>query len=379
MNSFLLTWNPERYSEQDLNAWLDDYDAGREFNWNITAHRQAKEGDYVFFYKQGPAPNGIFAAGTISGPPTQSDNLEDDRWYFPIEFLRKVKPWEQFLLTRDECLEFLTLQQLSAQASGFPTHLLQPRLEQLLARIDSDEKPLTVDDLKAALLAVGLTEREKRALIALWQLPDSSGTAEEVATQADFAHPIEASNSIGAIGNKLAKFFDQPKPGQGEPGYLFIADDIGEAGHTVWYLLDDICEAIEQLGWVEPALPPEVQSYHEGEVSLVKLTRYERSPAAREAALKTHGYVCSACGFDFEAVYGERGRHFIEVHHLEPLGEAAYPRHTDPEHDLRPVCSNCHRMIHRGESMLSIEQMREITDRNRLVVSHYQTDLATDS
>jgi 5-methylcytosine-specific restriction protein A len=372
MNSFLLTWNPERYSEQDLNAWLDDYDAGREFNWNITAHRQAKEGDYVFFYKQGPAPNGIFAAGTISGPPTQSDNLEDDRWYFPIEFLRKVKPWEQFLLTRDECLEFFTPQQLSAQASGYPTRLSQPRLEELLAQIGSDEKPLTVEELQAALVAVNLTDREKRALIALWQLPDSAGTAEQVATQAGFTHFVEANNCIGIIGNKLAKYFNQLKPGQEEPGYSFIADGEWLDGHFVWYLMEDICEAIEQLGWVEPVLPLEARAYHEGEIALVNLTRYERSPAAREAALKAHGYVCSACGFDFEAVYGERGRHFIEVHHLEPLNETTYPRDTDPECDLRPVCSNCHRIIHRGQPMLSIEQMREIIEQNRFVASDHQ-------
>jgi hypothetical protein len=77
MNSFLLTRNPRRYSQLDLNGSLDDYDAGREFHWNITAYRQAKEGDIVFFYNQGPAPNGIFASGTISGPPIGSHHSID--------------------------------------------------------------------------------------------------------------------------------------------------------------------------------------------------------------------------------------------------------------------------------------------------------------
>ena len=54
MNSFLLTWNPRRHSELELNEWLEEYDAGGEFNWNITAHRQAMEGDIVFFYNQVP-------------------------------------------------------------------------------------------------------------------------------------------------------------------------------------------------------------------------------------------------------------------------------------------------------------------------------------
>jgi predicted HNH restriction endonuclease len=366
MNSFLLTWNPRRYSQQDLNADLDAYDEGREFNWNITAHTQAKEGDFVFFYNQGPVPNGIFASGTISGLPIRSDNPEDNRRYFPIEFIRKVKPWEQLLLTKEECLQFLTPEQLRAQASGYPTRLSPDHLNELLARIGSDEETITVDDLKIALVAVELTERERQAIIALWQLPDCAGTAEEVAAQAGFAHSIVASNSIGVIGNKLARFFEQMKPGEQEPGYAFIAKGEMQDGVLVWYLLEDICQAIEQLGWVEAVLAPEVRDFHEGDISLVSLTRYERSPAAREAALKEHGYVCSACGFDFESVYADRGRQFIEVHHLQPFHADAYPRHTDPAHDLRPVCSNCHRMIHRHEPMLSIEQMRDlIKNRNQ--------------
>jgi predicted HNH restriction endonuclease len=263
-------------------------------------------------------------------------------------------------LTKEECLQFFTPEQLRAQASGYPTHLLQDRLDELLARIGSDPEPITVDDLKSALVAVELTEREKGALIALWQLPSYAGTAEEVAAQAGFSDSIEASNCIGVIGNKLAKFFDRVKPGEEEPGYLFIAEGVLENAVLVWYLLEDVCQAIEQLGWVEPVLAPEAKQYQESEVSLVSLTRYERSPAAREAALKAHGYVCSVCGFDFEKVYGDRGRQFIEVHHLQPLHAGAYPRHADPTHDLRPVCSNCHRVIHRREPMLSIDQMRDL-------------------
>jgi predicted HNH restriction endonuclease len=261
--------------------------------------------------------------------------------------------------------EFFTPEQLRAQASGYPTHLLQHRLDELLARIGSDPGQITVDDLKSALMAVELTEHEKGALIALWQLPECAGTAEEVATQAGFVDSIEASNCIEAIGNKLAKFFGRVKPGEEEPGYLFIAQGAWQNGVLVWYLLEDVCQAIEQLGWVEPVLAPEAKEYQEGDVSLVSLTRYERSPAAREAALKAHGYVCSACGFDFEKVYGDRGQQFIEVHHLQPLPAGAYPRHADPAHDLLPICSNCHRMIHRREPMLSIDEMRDLIKKRK--------------
>ena len=161
---------------------------------------------------------------------------------------------------RSLCLQFFTPEQLRAQASGYPTHLLQDRLDELLARIGSDPEPITVDDLKRGLVAVELTERESGALIALWQLPSYAGTAEEVAAQAGFSDSIEA-NCIGVIGNKLAKFFDRVKPGDEEPGYLFIAEGVLENGVLVWYLLEDVCQAIEQLGWVESVLAPEAKEY----------------------------------------------------------------------------------------------------------------------
>ena len=83
-------------------------------------------------------------------------------------------------MTKEECLEFFTPEQLRAQASGYPSHIPPDRLNELLARIGSDPEPITIDDLKSALVALELTEPEKRTLIALWQLPGYAGTAEEV-------------------------------------------------------------------------------------------------------------------------------------------------------------------------------------------------------
>lgn len=53
------------------------------------------------------------------------------------------------------------------------------------------------------------------------------------------------------------------------------------------------------------------------------------------------------CGFDFEAVYGELGRDYAQVHHLKPLGDRTAPSETKLS-DLAIVCANCHAMIHRG-------------------------------
>ncbi|WP_271800548.1 HNH endonuclease [Dietzia maris] len=92
----------------------------------------------------------------------------------------------------------------------------------------------------------------------------------------------------------------------------------------------------------------------------VHFTR-ERNPKLRRQKLddflKTHDRVhCELCGFDFEARYGERGRDFIEVHHVVPLHESGPT--TNKLTDLILVCSNCHRMIHRATPWLTPAEVR---------------------
>lgn len=64
--------------------------------------------------------------------------------------------------------------------------------------------------------------------------------------------------------------------------------------------------------------------------------------------LKKHGSLaCELCSFDFESVYGEVGRGFIECHHRTPLAQLS-PNTKTTLNDLMLICSNCHRMVHRG-------------------------------
>ncbi|MFD1415698.1 HNH endonuclease [Oceanobacillus jeddahense] len=96
--------------------------------------------------------------------------------------------------------------------------------------------------------------------------------------------------------------------------------------------------------------------------------RYERKPKLRKEALKIHGYTCKACGFNFEDNYGEIGKDFIEVHHVKPLSEVQEESEVDPRHDLVPLCSNCHRMIHRKRGgMLGVEELKAIIESSKVV------------
>lgn len=97
------------------------------------------------------------------------------------------------------------------------------------------------------------------------------------------------------------------------------------------------------------------------------VNKYERDPKNRKRAIEFHGLNCYACGFNFEEVYGERGKDFIEVHHIKPLSKLEEAVEINPKTDLVPLCANCHRMIHRRkDDVLSVEELKGIINKNRI-------------
>lgn len=118
---------------------------------------------------------------------------------------------------------------------------------------------------------------------------------------------------------------------------------------------------LDYLGY-EGIIKPDVKSpdeYKEGRVSYVHAVGYERNQDARKACIAHYGCKCAICGFDFEKVYGEIGKDFIEVHHIVPVHERKGEYKVDPIRDLRPLCSNCHSMIHRRNPVYKIEDIEK--------------------
>jgi predicted HNH restriction endonuclease len=91
---------------------------------------------------------------------------------------------------------------------------------------------------------------------------------------------------------------------------------------------------------------------------------YERNPAARRACIAHYGTGCSVCGFNFGQVYGDLGEGYIHVHHLRDLATIGTEYEVDPIADLRPVCPNCHAMLHRETPAMSIEELKEIIEQS---------------
>lgn len=88
--------------------------------------------------------------------------------------------------------------------------------------------------------------------------------------------------------------------------------------------------------------------------------RIERNRKLAKKAKKIHGYICQACGFDFEKEYGEIGKGFIEAHHLTPLHKLKGQKVAlDPKNDFAVLCANCHRMIHKTKFVSEVKEFRE--------------------
>lgn len=109
----------------------------------------------------------------------------------------------------------------------------------------------------------------------------------------------------------------------------------------------------------------EIINYHndtflEGKSKGVILNRIERNPHARKACLAYHGYSCHICDFNFEEVFGELGRGFIHVHHINPLSTIKREFNVNPKLDLIPLCPNCHAMIHLRTPAFTIEEVKQI-------------------
>ena len=160
-----------------------------------------------------------------------------------------------------------------------------------------------------------------------------------------------------------------PVSGLMEQQFTFeIAGPLSDSDNSQFEESRPIAAALELLSFVCGLLPNlkgsdsdlEVESIPEGAAMSIKVNRYERDPAVRRACISIFGHKCQICGFDFEEKFGELGRGFIEIHHIVPLSSGGgKQRDVDPSHDVIPVCSNCHSMIHRGGTTRSPAEVRK--------------------
>ncbi len=135
---------------------------------------------------------------------------------------------------------------------------------------------------------------------------------------------------------------------------ITISDDIGDI------LERQFRDAISQE---VVYLPNEVQEgarYPEGATRRVTVNAYERNPEARRRCIEHHGTICCVCKTDLGQVYGTVADGRIHVHHLRPLSQIGKSYTVDAIKDLKPVCPNCHMVIHLRDPPYSIDEVRNL-------------------
>jgi hypothetical protein len=191
-------------------------------------------------------------------------------------------------------------------------------------------------------------------------------------TYENYRNPHVTIHAAGC--GQIAKKGGQHKYGQGgyrdHATYREASEHAQRTGLRV--ILCSYCKPATDGGGLQAGisgrLPEEVvetPTLIEGAVRQVTVNAYERNPEARRRCIEAHGTSCCICGFSFGTVYGEVAEGYIHVHHLRPLSEVSGAYVVDPVTDLRPVCPNCHAVLHLGGECRSIEEVRHLVERNR--------------
>lgn len=272
MSTYLLTWNPEKWSWDDLENCVEEVKAmgfhpGR---WSCGRNKKIKEGDRLFLIRQGVEPRGVVASGWATSDVIDAEHWDDAK---RVQGQRALYVWVRFDIL-----------------------------------LDADREPI------------------------LPRIKLNSGILKEM-------------------------HWDSQTSG------ISIPDEVANQFEVEWarFLAD---KRIIQRHMVFEAsiLPEEVvedRHYFEGAHKQIVVNAYERNADARKKCIEHYGFSCFVCGFNFEKVYGDLGVAFIHVHHLKSLAEIGAEYELDPIRDLRPVCPNCHAVMHRKHPPYSLEEVRQ--------------------
>lgn len=174
---------------------------------------------------------------------------------------------------------------------------------------------------------------------------------------------------IGNYGRRIARHYRievfQRDNGSNSYWTLFF-DGWNEGKYFVWQLLPELIDALEETGLTgDTPLPDEIpitkeEDLFEGAKRTIVVNAFERNSKSRDKCIEHYGAICIICSFNFEKLYGELGKGFIHVHHLTPLSEIGKEYKVNPIEDLRPVCPNCHAMLHKKEPALTIDELKSL-------------------
>ena len=176
-------------------------------------------------------------------------------------------------------------------------------------------------------------------------------------------------SEVGLYAKRISKIYDIEFTKRSAQKYKFwdlFFNGWEEGKYFVWELKSTLAEALRESKltgeqpYAEEFQDEEIEELSEGTKKTITVNSYERNSRARYLCIQYWKPICSVCYFDFKSIYGEIGQGYIHVHHLVPVSKIGKSYKVDPIQDLRPVCPNCHSMLHSKNPPLSINELQEI-------------------
>lgn len=223
-------------------------------------------------------------------------------------------------------------------------------------------------DYLNAFRSISLTDVEKDILRVHFSAPDGCQTARQLAMAVGFADWRGTNLRYGGLASRLCRALSvSPKT------KLSVLVDFYQAQEEecILQLRLPVIEALRELMGDQLCLVPVqeewglAQPLYEGAVQVVQVNSFERNPLARAACIKHYGVSCSVCSFNFGDQYGHMATSYVQVHHLTPLATIGEMYQIDPIADLRPLCANCHAVVHLRNPPYTMEEMQQLTQSNR--------------
>jgi predicted HNH restriction endonuclease len=215
-----------------------------------------------------------------------------------------------------------------------------------------------------------VTPFRRSILVSHYYATNHRATAPQLAALVGASHHSTINAQYGGLGRafcELTGFDPLLRPNDSSRWWSVWSKGYTHPDGFIWEMHNNVSTALERLGWVDSSTPPLIpdelpadQVYKEGSRVEIFVSAYERNRSARKACLNHYGFDCVVCGFNFRSVYGSSGDGYIHVHHITPMCEIGDSYVVDPIADLRPVCPNCHAMIHRTTPPMSIDGVKQL-------------------
>lgn len=389
MATFILTWNPEQWPWEDHGyAEAIELTARGEIvsePWSVGNRRSGiAPGDRAVLVRQHSA-RGLVASGTFTSDIYQDEhwdnsgrhaNYADVAWdavlspdnRLPIEVLKAQIAsvnWDRLQASGiqmpdegEDVIDALWSEHLRGTGSATPEGTASAPPLRRNPNWTRDELILALD----LYLRKGLLDDKHPEVVELSKILNSLPIHTVRPDLERFRNP-------NGVSLKLANFaaLDPNYPGQGMSAGGKLDAEVWNKYHEDAAALTELA-AMLRLGAQHPdeipTLPEEGEEESpEGAIAyrLHRVRERNRSLAGRKKVTvkkSTGRLACEVCGFEFEKTYGSLGTDYIEAHHLLPLSKAGVTKTKLT--DLALLCSNCHRMAHRGDPWPTVEELRKI-------------------